>query len=299
MDYLTINSEIRENNRVLQNLKDAMKQRNLARMIDAKKKLNERYGFYDTLSNNWSLRHIGKRDARVDEYNRLTGEYNVLKPSYLRLKATLEAEKRRNDQRFSLLQLLGEDLPTYYLRLTTPTHRGGVGFKNLDRALLAVAAEELESNKHAPPPNPNKWKCSACHHMNPKTDKKCTMCEEPKPNKFQMLKKSLSTISFVCQSINTLILRFNDKSSHCPCVICWAIYWSTFYLITSRCNMRCIEGSFSSSNLASRCQRQSMHRIHSSFRCHGGVQAARGLAARDDETPFVGCILLVRLLSDG
>ena len=190
MDYLNINSEIRENNRVLQNLKDAMKQRNLTMMIDAKKKLVERYGFYDTLSNNWSLRHIGKRDARVDEYNRLTGEYNVLNARYLQLKATLEAEKRRNDQRFSLLQLPGEDLPTYYLRLTTPTHRGGVGFKNLDRALLAVAAEELESNKHAPPPNPNKWKCSACHHMNPKTDKKCTMCEEPKPNKFQMLKKS-------------------------------------------------------------------------------------------------------------
>ena len=189
MDYLNINSEIRENNRVLQNLKDAMKQRNLARMIDAKKKLNERYGFYDTLSNKVSLVPF-KRAARVDEYNRLTGEYNVLNARYLQLKATLEAEKRRNDQRFSLLQLPGEDLPTYYLRLTTPTHRGGVGFKNLDRALLAVAAAKLESNKHAPPPNPNKWKCSACHHMNPKTDKKCTMCEEPKPNKFQMLKKS-------------------------------------------------------------------------------------------------------------
>ena len=38
MDWM-IKSEIRENNRVLQNLKDAMKQRNLTMMIDAKKKL--------------------------------------------------------------------------------------------------------------------------------------------------------------------------------------------------------------------------------------------------------------------
>ena len=117
MDYLTINSEREENDRVLQNLKDAMKQRNLTMMIKAKKKLAARYGFYDTLSDKISLVPF-KRRARVIEWERFVKEYNVLNARYLQLKATLYAEERQNALRSSLLQLPGEDLPTYYSRLT-------------------------------------------------------------------------------------------------------------------------------------------------------------------------------------
>ena len=187
MDYFTINSEREENDRVLQNLKDAMKQRNLAMMRDAKKKLDARYGFYDTLSNKFSP----WRNSRIDEYNRLTGEYNVLKPRYLRLHDSLYAEKTRKDQLSRLPRLPGESKWEHALRLTTPRTRGGAGWENrIWSALGEIEAEELKLRGRAPPPNPNKWKCPACNHMNPKTDKICKMCREPKPKKFQMLKKS-------------------------------------------------------------------------------------------------------------
>ncbi len=187
MDYFTINSEREENNRVLQNLKDAMKQRNLAMMRDAKKKLDARYGFYDTLSNKFSP----WRNSRIDEYNRLTGEYNVLKPRYLRLHDSLYAEKTRKDQLSRLPRRPGESKWEHALRLTTPSTPGGAGWENkIWSALKEIAAEERERRGRAPPPNPNKWKCPACNHMNPKTDKICKMCREPKPKKFQMLKKS-------------------------------------------------------------------------------------------------------------
>lgn len=191
MDWM-IKSEKEENNRVLQNLKVAMDDNNLAMddnnlamMRKAKKELDARYDVYDTLSNEVVL-VPGLRSTRVVEWYRFVKAYNVLKSRYRQLHDSLYEEKRRNALRSSLLQLPGEDLRTYYLRLT----QKGSGFKNLDRALLAVAAEERRLKGLAPPPNPDKWECSGCDHMNPKKAGKCTMCGKSKPNKFQMLKKS-------------------------------------------------------------------------------------------------------------
>ena len=189
MDYLTINSEIRENDRVLQNLKDAMKQNNLAMMEAAEAELNERYGFYDALSEKLSLVPF-KRRARVFEWERFVKEYKVLKTKLENKKQLRREAAARKRYMGRLIQREGESLLEYYLRLTKSIPDGGAGFKNLSQALRAVAAAKLESNKHAPPANPDEWKCPACNHMNPKTDKICEMCKEPKPKKFQMLKKS-------------------------------------------------------------------------------------------------------------
>ena len=189
MDYLTINSEREENDRVLQNLKDAMKQRNLAKMRDAEAELVERYGFYDALSDKVSLVPF-KRRARVFEWERFVKEYKVLKTKLENKKQLRREAAARKRYMGRLIQREGESLLEYYLRLTKSIPDGGAGFKNLSQALRAVAAAKLESNKHAPPANPDEWKCPACNHMNPKTDKICEMCKEPKPKKFQMLKKS-------------------------------------------------------------------------------------------------------------
>ena len=188
MDYFTINSEREENDRVLQNLKDAMKQRNLAMMRDAKKKLDARYGFYDALSDKISP----WLSSRRIEYNRLTDEYNVLNARYHPLHDSLYAEERRNGRLSRLPRRPGESKWEHARRLMTPITQGGAGReKDIWTALEDIAAEEQRLKGIAPPPNPNKWKCSGCHHMNPNTDNECTMCGKPsKPTKFQMLKKS-------------------------------------------------------------------------------------------------------------
>ena len=116
MDYLTINSEIRENDRVLQNLKDAMKQNNLAMMEAAEAELNERYGFYDALSEKLSLVPF-KRRARVFEWERFVKEYKVLKTKLenkKQLRREAAAHKRQMER---LIQREGESLLEYYLRL--------------------------------------------------------------------------------------------------------------------------------------------------------------------------------------
>ena len=90
MDYFTINSERKENDRVLQNLKVAMNQGNLATMRNAKAELDTRHDFYDTLSNNWSL----WRGSRVDEWYRFVKEYNVLNAQLIAITKDLKTKQQ-------------------------------------------------------------------------------------------------------------------------------------------------------------------------------------------------------------